>query len=158
MYQYIKRTRKRYDIRLWQSCGSRGFKMRIGHPYPHVRSKRQLKWGDFNKKPKGPQSLSWVRGVPGVFMMWTPKRAGGLGAALRPPMGPGLRPGMDPGGEAPWSWRILGNFDANFRPSRALFIRIFLIILCYAVVVFVVYLSSFLNLKTRCKGIWCCMI
>ena len=70
-------------------------------------------------------------------------------------MGPGRSPGGGPGGEGPGSWRILGNFDTNFRPSRALFIRIFLIILWYAVVVFVVYLrtGSFLNLKTRCKGI-----
>ena len=30
-----------------------------------------------------------ARGVPRVFLMWTPKEAGGLGAALRPPMGPG---------------------------------------------------------------------
>ena len=70
-------------------------------------------------------------------------------------MGPGRSSGGGPEGEAPGSWRILGNFDANFRPSRALFIRMFFIILCHAVVVFVVYLrtDSFLNLKTRYKGI-----
>ena len=27
--------------------GTRGFKMRIGPPYPHARRKRQLKWGRF---------------------------------------------------------------------------------------------------------------
>ena len=44
-----------------------------------------------------------ARGVPRVIMMWTPKEAGGLGAALSPPMGPGRSPGGGPGGEAPVS-------------------------------------------------------
>jgi hypothetical protein len=43
--------------------------------------------------------------------MWTQMKAGGLGAALRPPMGPGQSPGGGPGGEAPGSWRVFSISD-----------------------------------------------
>ena len=46
------------------------------------------------------------RGVARVGLMWKQIKAGGLGAALRPPMGPGQSPGGGPGGEAPGSWRV----------------------------------------------------
>ena len=37
-----------------------------------------------------------------MFLMWTPKEAGG-GGALRPQIGPGQSPGGGPGGEVPGS-------------------------------------------------------
>ena len=52
---------------------------------------------------KGQTFKNLFRGVPRVFLMWTPKEGGGLGAALRPPMGPGRSPVGGPGGEGPGS-------------------------------------------------------
>ena len=43
------------------------------------------------------------RRVARVPSMWKHFQAGGLGAALRPPMGPGQSPCGGPGGEAPGS-------------------------------------------------------
>ena len=43
------------------------------------------------------------RRVARVLSMWKHFQAGVLGAALRPPMGPGQSPGGGPGGEAPGS-------------------------------------------------------
>lgn len=55
--------------------------------------------------------------------------AGGLGAALRPPVGPGQSPGGGPGGEAPGSSWVFVYFEGktrlkivvfeNFRGGRA---------------------------------------
>ena len=44
---------------------------------------------------------SYTRRVARVLSMWKHFQAGGLGAAFRPPMGPGQSPGGGPGGEAP---------------------------------------------------------
>jgi hypothetical protein len=48
-----------------------------------------------------------VSGVPRLESKCMPRRAGGLGAALRPPVGPGRSPGGGPGGKAPGSSWIL---------------------------------------------------
>ena len=45
--------------------------------------------------------------------MWMPKEAGGLGAALRPPMGPGRSPGGGPGGRSPRELANSRHFGCN---------------------------------------------
>ena len=50
------------------------------------------------------KACSWAD--PGIQVRGGPEtvsEAGGLGAALRPPVGPGQSPGGGPGGEAPGS-------------------------------------------------------
>ena len=54
------------------------------------------------------------RRVARVRLKWKHFQAGGLGAALRPPMGPGRSPGGGPGGEAPGSYWILHIYNAVF--------------------------------------------
>ena len=53
-------------------------------------------------------------------------QAGGLGAALRPPVGPGQSPGGGPGGEAPGSFSILESIWAVKLVSQEVFFIIFL--------------------------------
>lgn len=47
--------------------------------------------------------------------------AGGLGAALRPPVGPGQSPGGGPGGEAPGSSWVFVYFEGKTRLKIVLF-------------------------------------
>jgi hypothetical protein len=50
--------------------------------------------------------------------MWKQIEAGGLGAAFRPPMGPGQSPGGGSGGDAPGNWRVFSISDTASGISR----------------------------------------
>ena len=75
------------------------------------------------------------RGVPRVMMMWTPKEAGGLGAAFRPPMGPGRSLGGGPGAK-PRKLADFRHLGCKFPALQDAFSSIFfLVILCCPAVI-----------------------
>jgi hypothetical protein len=75
--------------------------------------------------PFDSQSLLEYRGVAKGWLMWKQIKAGGLEAALRPPMGPWQSPGGGPGGEARGSCRVLSILTLNFEcPYKEIYIKI----------------------------------
>ena len=89
-----------------------------------LRSWRQKGWCDkptilqfesiLNTKRIDALRTATIRRVARVLLKWKHFQAGGFGAALRPPMGPGRSPGGGPGGEAPGSYWILHIYNAVF--------------------------------------------
>ena len=77
----------------WEKHNNNRLKQTIYAPKLKFRGLQKMKHQSLKRYYKS-------RRVARVLSLWKHFQAGGLGAALRPPLGPGQSPGGGPGGEA----------------------------------------------------------